>query len=144
MSPSLDDLTPMAHCFAWLSRTFPRSISDRYGGEMLDAFVRQRRVLGRTEGRWAAFRFSLSACLNVAKEGLQARGHRRIEKRVSGSESASKTKQAGKERFISEFTISGVSAVSSRWPCSALNRVTTSGGPFPPGPKKTTDLSLIV
>ena len=56
---------------------------------MLDAFVRQRRVLGRTEGRWAAFRFSLSACLNVAKEGLQARGHRRIEKRVSGSESAS-------------------------------------------------------
>ncbi len=89
MNRSAHDLTPVARCFALLSRAFPRPISERYGGEMLDAFVRERDLLGLTEGRWPAFRFSLSACFNVAKEGLKARGSGRRRKQVSRSESAS-------------------------------------------------------
>ena len=67
-------LTLGARCFAVLSRAFPRPISERYGTEMLDAFVRERDLVGVTEGHWPAFRFSVLACLNVAKEGFRARG----------------------------------------------------------------------
>ena len=43
---------PLAgYCFAASLRAFPRPISERYGAEMLDAFVRERQFLGATEGR---------------------------------------------------------------------------------------------
>ena len=75
-------LTVACYCFAASMRAFPRPLSERYGNEMLDAFVRERRLLGATEGRWPAFRYSLTACFNVAKEGLATRRRERRDKRA--------------------------------------------------------------
>ncbi len=76
MSRRSEELTLAARCFAFTLRAFPPRVSDRYGGEMLDAFVRERAQLVRTEGRIRALRFSAYACYDAARAGLEARGHR--------------------------------------------------------------------
>ncbi len=84
MMRSTEGLTLAGHCFATSLRAFPRPISERYGTEMLDAFVRERHLLGATEGRWPALWYSLTACFNVAREGLAARRRDRRDKRAAG------------------------------------------------------------
>jgi len=83
MTRSAPGMTLAGYCFAASLHAFPRPISERYGAEMLDAFVREEALLGATEGRWPALWYSLTACFNVTTEGLASRRRERRHQRAA-------------------------------------------------------------
>ncbi len=57
---------------------FPPGHRAAYGHEMIDAFIAAREARRREQGRWAALRFLIAACLDAVRAGLGERRRYRV------------------------------------------------------------------
>jgi predicted permease len=62
-----------AACFRLLLRLYPPAFRARYGGEMLHALERERSRVARERGAWSGLRYSLAACIDLMRSGLDER-----------------------------------------------------------------------